>query len=512
MNGLYEGAAKSLLFTDLYQLTMAQVYLRLGIGEARSQFDVFFRRYPDYGEHQAGYCVFAGLDDLLAWMAAARLHPDDEARLRTMRDGAGGPLFDDAFFRWLREQEGMPGLTLRTVAEGRVIHAGTPYVVAEAPLGLAQLIETPVLNHLNYPTLIATRAARLRHAARGGSLLDFGMRRGPAHAVDPGTRAALIGGVDASSNTGISLRLGVPPRGTHAHSLVQAIIALGGSELDAFRAYAEVYPDDCLLLLDTVDTLGSGLPNAITVFEELRAAGHEPRGVRLDSGDLAFLSIRVAAELDGAGFKDTTIALSNQLDELTIWQILQQIEEEAPSYGIEPARLVARMAYGVGTRLITSRGDSALDGVYKLVAMERDGAWEPSSKQSDTPSKSTTPGPKALHRVYDERGRATADLVTVADERPTPDAPLHLHHPTEEASRTLEPSDMTSIEALHEVGWADGARRVPELEIAEARARREADEERLDPGVRRLMNPHIYHVSLSSRLARLKRGVTASEA
>ncbi len=497
-------ADASLLFTDLYQLTMAQAYLRHGLHELPAQFDAFFRRPPDYGAHQAGYAVAAGAAELLAWMADAALAPDDEDRLRGMRTAAGEPLFDDAFLAWLRDRRGLDDVELRAVPEGRVIHPVAPFAVVEAPLAVAQLLETSVLNHLNYPTLIATRAARLRHAAGGRPLIEFGMRRGHGRAVDAGARAALIGGVDASSNTGASLRLGVPPRGTHAHSFVQAIMATGGDELDAFRAYAEVYPDDCLLLLDTVDTLDSGLPNAIRVFEELRARGHEPRGVRLDSGDLAHLALHVARELDAAGFPDAVITLSNQLDELTIWQIRQQIQDEASSVGVDAQPVLDRLVFGVGTRLITSKGACALDGVYKLVAVHHDGEWRPSAKLSDTPEKATVPGPKALFRVYDARGMATADLVTLADERPRAGEPLTLRHPADERYRSLAVDEVSDVEPLLETHWSGGCARVEPQDVAALRARREADEARLDAGVRRLRNPHRYHVSLSERLWRLR--------
>jgi nicotinate phosphoribosyltransferase len=495
---------EGILFADLYELTMAQLYLRTEMHDTPAQFNAFYRHNPDFGGHQAGYCVTAGLDDLLAWMERARPNQDDLDALGGLRNAKGGRLFDDGFLGWLGDQGGFPGVTVLTPAEGRVIHPHAPFAVVEGPLAAAQLLETALLNHLNYPTLIATRATRIKQAARGGSVVDFGMRRGHARGVNAGSRAALIGGLDGTSNTGQALALGAAPRGTHAHSLVQAFMAAGMQELDAFRAYAETFPDDCLLLLDTVDTLHSGLPTAITVFEELRRAGHEPRGVRLDSGDLAHLAIQVAKELDRAGFDAVPITLSNQLDELTIWQILEQIEDEAPRYGMDPAPLIRRLGYGVGTRLLTSHGAPALDGVYKLVALRHHGNWAPAIKRSDTPSKATTPGPKRLYRVYDARGMATADLVTLDQERPSLDAPLRLRHPVERTSRTLQPDDIGGIEPLLEVAWHDGRRAGPTPDLSTLQQRRREDEERLDPGVRRLINPHIYHVSLSEALWELK--------
>jgi nicotinate phosphoribosyltransferase len=301
----------------------------------------------------------------------------------------------------------------------------------------------------------------------------------------------------------MSTVLGATPRGTHAHSLVQLFMAMGDGELAAFEAYAGVYPDDCLLLVDTVDTLASGVPNAITVFERLRRQGHRPVGIRLDSGDLAHLAVQAARMLDQAGFDDCSIVLSSQLDELTIFQILGQISEEAPRAGLDPDRLIHRLVYGVGSRLATSDGDPYLDGVYKLVAIGGSaGSWLPAIKISDTPAKVVNPGAKRVWRIYDDRGRATADLLALEEEVPAP--PLTLHHPAQShVQRTLGPDRVTEIEPLlEEVGLTDPDD--PHHLVEAARQRRQADLGRLDPGVRRLVNPHIYHVSLSSELLKLK--------
>ena len=360
--------AEGFLLTDQYHLSSAQLYFRLGLHERRVQFDHFFRNYPNYGEHQAGYCVNAGLDWLLDWMEGVRASDEDVEYLRSQTGSAGTRLFDDDFLAWLRENGNFSGISMQAIPEGRVVHANVPLTVVQGPLAMAQILETPLLNHLSYQTLIATKAARIHAAGRGRPLLEFGLRRAPERGASAGTRAALIGGADLSSNVGMSRALGYPPKGTHAHSLVQVFMVMGEGELGAFRAFAEVYPDDCLLLVDTIDTLGSGLPNAIKVFEELRRHGHEPVGIRLDSGDLAYLAIQAAATLDRAGFPDTAIILSSGLDELAIWQILSQIEEEASRYGVDADRLIGRLGYGVGTRMITS-GSPGLDGVYKAVAL-----------------------------------------------------------------------------------------------------------------------------------------------
>lgn len=501
LRALAEGA----LFTDQYQLTMAQLYWRRGLHERRARFDYFFRHYPDYGEHQAGYCVFAGLGWLLEWMEETRFRPADLERLAGQRTATGEPRFDPGFLAWLGEHGHFGELRLHAIPEGRVVHAHEPIVMIEGPLAMAQILETSLLNHLNYQTLVATKASRVAEAGRGRPVLEFGLRRGPDRGANAGARAALVGGADFTSNVGVSHLLGLDPKGTHAHSMVQAFMALGLGELEAFRAFAEVYPDECILLVDTVDTLDSGIPHAIEVFEELRAKGHRPVGVRLDSGDLAYLAIRAARMLDDAGFPEVAIVLSSELDELALWQILSQIDGEAPRYGVDPEALVARLVYGVGTRLITSEGHPALDGVYKLVAVEGDdGRWTPAIKLSETPAKMPIPGEKHVWRIYDERGLATADLVTEVDEVPTPDRAIRLHHPhAEGVGRTLEPDRITDVELLH-VPVFEGAALVEPDDLEAARERRRRDLDRLDPGVRRLVNPHRYHVSLSDRVKALQ--------
>ncbi|GIU92345.1 MAG: hypothetical protein KatS3mg011_1251 [Acidimicrobiia bacterium] len=310
--------------------------------------------------------------------------------------------------------------------------------------------------------------------------------------------------MDFTSNVAASHWVGLPSKGTHGHSMVQVFMALEGSELEAFRAYAEVYPDDTVLLVDTIDTLESGVPNAIKVFEELRARGHEPVGIRLDSGDLAHLAVRSAEMLDRAGFPGVRIVLSSGLDELTIWQIRNQIVEEARRYGLDPDQVLGRLVYGVGSKMITSEGDPALDGVYKLVAVDEDGEWVPAIKISDTPEKVQNPGAKRLWRVYDRRGTATADVLALAHET-LDDRPLRIHHPTiPGVGRTLGERDVSGVEELLVEVWRDGSVKFELGGVEEARARRRADLERLDPGVRRLVNPHTYHVSLTTELRDLK--------
>ena len=505
MKPIDQKTAEGILFTDMYQLTMAQVYFRLGLHEKLVQFDHYFRDYPDYGTHKAGYCVSAGLEWLLDWMSNVHFRAQDIAYLRSQKTQARRQMFADDFLDWLHKNGNFSEISLWAIPEGRVVHPNEPLTVVRGPLATAQILETSLLNHLNFQTLIATKAARIREIGRGQLMLEFGLRRGHGKGANAGARAALIGGADYTSNVGVSAILGYPPKGTHAHSMVQLFISLGMSELDAFRAYAEVYPDDCTLLVDTIDTLESGVPNAIKVFEELRQKGHRPVGIRLDSGDLAYLSIQAAKMLNTAGFEDVSIVLSNNLDELVIWQITTQIAQEAPRYGIDADQLIRRLVYGVGTRLITSWGEPALGGVYKLVAVFDQGKWLPAIKISESPSKTPNPGYKCVWRLYDQRGKATADLIGLQEENPEEMDHVLLRHPTDHTKlRSLRKDQVSEIEPLLVEILRQG-KLVYELPtIEQIRQQRRSDVERLDPGVRRIMYPHIYHVSLTERMWSLK--------
>lgn len=493
--------AEGILFTDMYQITMAQLYYRYGLHERQAQFDHFFRSCPDYGDHKAGYCINAGLEWLLDWMEQSRFGDEEIAYLRRQESTTGEQLFADDFLEWLRDNGDFSQINIRAIPEGRVVHPNVPLTSVHGPLAMAQILESALLNQLNYQTLIATKAARIHGVTNGRLLLEFGMRRGHANGVNAGARAALIGGADFTSNVGLSTALDFPAKGTHAHSMVQVFMALGEGELGAFRAYADIYPDDCILLVDTIDTLESGIPNAIKVFEELRRKGHEPAGVRLDSGDLAHLSVQAAILLDDAGFPNVSIVLSNQLDELTIWQIQTQIMDEAPRYGKDAGDIIGRLVYGVGTRLITSSGDSALDGVYKLVAIQKSGEWKPAIKLSESRAKVPNPGQKKVWRIYDRRGKATADLLTMDDEDPRDMETITLHHPVEHGIfRTLARDDVSRIESLLTDAWTAESGRVEQPPLETIRELRQSDLEQLDPGVKRLMYPHVYHVSLSQKL------------
>jgi nicotinate phosphoribosyltransferase len=502
---------ESALFTDFYQLTMAQLYFFSGIAETPAQFDYFFRHYPDYGEHKAGYCILAGLEPFIDWLKEARFTKEHVALLKDQKSRSGSPLFKEEFLEWLYDIGKLDKVSIKAVPEGRVVHPGTPLAVIQGPMAVAQLLESSLLNHMNFQTLIATKAARIKYAGNSNLMIEFGMRRAQGKGANAGVRAALIGGIDFSSNTAASLSLGVPPKGTHAHSMVQAFMALGRSELDSFRAYAEIYPDDCILLVDTINTLDSGVPNAIKVFEELRKKGHKPAGIRLDSGDLAYLSIKTSQMLDKAGFSDVPIVLSNQLDEMVIWQILTQIRKEAPSFGVDPDKIIARLIYGVGTRLITSKGQSALDGVYKLSAMKRSEEWAPAIKLSETPEKVINPGLKGLWRIYDKRGIAIDDLIGLEEEQPSTQEKIEAFHPMDQGiSRIIKKEDIEKIEPMHQTIIRNGKAVYDFPPLEKIRQVRSGDIKDLDAGVKRLVNPHVYHVSLSRELLLLKERLVSS--
>ncbi len=269
-------SASGVLLTDQYQLTMAQLYYKLGIHNTMAQFDHFFRSNPDYGMHEAGYCIYAGLETLVDWLKNGVFKEQEIEYLRNQKSAAGKPLFEEDFLRWLKDEYSSMAINLYAMQEGRVIHPNVPIHVVEGPLAVGQIIETGLLNIVNYQILVATKASRIKRSSRGQLLMEFGLRRAQGFGAITGTRAALIGGADFSSNVGASHIYGFPPKGTHAHSMVQVFLGMGEGELAAFQAYADLYPDDCLLLVDTIDTLESGVPNAIKVFEKLKREGPSP--------------------------------------------------------------------------------------------------------------------------------------------------------------------------------------------------------------------------------------------
>ena len=287
--------------------------------------------------------------------------------------------------------------------------------------------------------------------------------------------------------------------------MVQLFIAMGRTEEEAFQEFADMYPDECILLVDTINTLESGVPNAIKVFQKLKKQGHKPIGVRLDSGDLAYLSIKVAKMLDKAGLSEVGIVLSNELDEMNIWQIISQIAEDAPKQGVDVDSVIKKLIFGVGTRLVTSAGDSALGGVYKLISIKKDNRWQQAIKISDAVEKMTNPGDKQVWRLYDNADKANADMICLAEENPEEMEVLSLRHPLSSAKfRSIARSEISKMEPLLIEVIKDGKIIYDFPPIEELRKQRKSDLEKLDSGVKRLINPHYYHVSLSQKLWDLK--------
>ncbi len=493
------------LFTDHYQILMAQLYFKNDLHEKNVQFDHFFRNYPDYGSHKAGYCVNAGLEWLMDWFENTRFGEAEIEILKSHKNLNGERLFQDDFLKWLKNNGDFKSLNIKAIPEGRVVHPNEPLTIVEGPAAMAQIFETVLLNHLNFQTLIATKASRIKEIAKGQMLIDFGVRRAQDRGAVAAVRAALIGGADYSSNVGISHLLGYPPKGTHSHSMVQLFLALGKSELEAFQAFADLYPDECVLLVDTIDTIESGIPNAIEVFKNLIKDGHQPIGIRLDSGDLAYLSIIAAQMLDDAGLNEVGIVLSNELDEMNIWQIITQIKEDAVKHNVDADNLIKRLTYGVGTRLITSEGDPALGGVYKLVAVEEKNEWLPAIKISESIEKIPNPGKKQVYRIYDESNKATADLVALAEENISESKRFLLRHSFDQTKkRYLDEHNFKEVEPLLIDIFKDGKMVYDFPSIEEIRKQRELDLERLDTGVKRLIYPHLYHVSITQKIWDMK--------
>ncbi len=500
-----QNVSEGFLFTDQYELVMAQFYFKHGLHNQPTQFEHYFRNYPDYGTHKAGYCINAGLEWFIDWMTNTSFTENDFEYLKNTKNRADKKIFDEDFLNWLKAEGNYSKVSIRAIPEGRVVHPNLPLTIAQGPLAIVQILETALLNQLNYQILIATKASRIKEISKRQTLLDFGTRRAQDRGAIAGVRAALIGGADFSSNVGISHLLGLPPKGTHAHSMVQLFIAMGGTEEEAFQEFADMYPDECILLVDTINTLESGVPNAIKVFQKLKKQGHKPVGVRLDSGDLAYLSIKVAIMLDKAGLSEVGIVLSNELDEMNIWQIISQISEDAPKQGADADSIIKRLIFGVGTRLITSAGDSALGGVYKLISIKKDGVWQQAIKISDSVEKMTNPGNKQVWRLYDKNQKATADLICLADENPEDTETLILRHPTSSAKfRSLAKKEISEVEPLLVDITREGKIVYDFPSIDGLRNQRKSDLEKLDSGVKRLINPHYYHVSLSQQLWNLK--------
>lgn len=467
------------LLTDLYELTMMQGYFRNMDKNETVIFDAFYRTNPNGG----GYAITAGLEQLIQYIKNLHFSPQDIEYL------AGLGIFDKDFLDYLANFR-FSG-SIYAIPEGTVVFPREPLVKVIAPIMEAQLMETAILNIINHQSLIATKASRVCWAARGDGIMEFGLRRaqGPDAGIY-GARAAMIGGCIGTSNVLCGQLFDVPVKGTHAHSWIMSF----QDEYTAFKTYAEMYPSSCILLVDTYDTLRSGVPNAIRVFQEMRDAGItlSNYGIRLDSGDLAYLSKKARKMLDEAGFTDAVISASNDLDEYLI-----------DSLKVQGATITS---WGVGTNLITSKDWPAFGGVYKLAAiMGKDNKFIPKIKLSENSEKVTNPGNKTIYRIYDkETGKIKADLICLVDEKFSEEDPMLLFDPKEPWKKTkLKPGSYTLREILKPV-FLNGECVYESPKVMDIRAYCQKELATLWDETRRLVNPQKVYVDLSGRLYDIK--------
>ncbi len=463
------------MMTDLYQLTMMNGYLKNGMEKNIAVFDLFFRPL----QNNSVYAVMAGLEQAIEYVENLHFSEEDIEYLKSLN------IFGEDFMEYLRTFK-FSG-EIYAVEEGTPVFPREPLIRVKAPIMEAQLMETALLNIINHQTLIATKASKVVTAAEGATVLEFGLRRaqGPDAGIY-GARAAMVGGCNGTSNVLTGQLFDVKVGGTHAHSWVMSF----PDELTAFRAYADMYPDGCLLLVDTYNTLKSGVPNAITVFKELREKGHEPMGIRLDSGDLAYLSKRARKMLDEAGFENAKIFASGDLDEKVIWDLKMQ-----------GARIDV---YGVGTKLITSDDMPALGGVYKLAAEFVDGKMIPKIKVSENPIKVTNPGYKQVYRLISkEDNKAVADLITLDEEVINENEPLTIFDPVDTWKKmTLE---NFHAEPLLKPIFIDGKKVYNSPTLKEIQKHHFEQMDILWDEYKRLSKPHVYKVDLSQKLYDMKR-------
>jgi nicotinate phosphoribosyltransferase len=464
------------LLTDFYQLTMAYAYEKAGLGEAEGVFHLFFRRNPFEG----GYAVAAGLEPVIDLISKFRFSPGDLAYLETIEGNDGRPIFDRSFLDKLSRMRF--GCDLDMVPEGTVVFPFEPILRVRGPLVQAQILETPLLNLVNFQTLVATKAARVCDSAAGKPVLEFGLRR--AQGVDGGlaaSRAAFIGGCTATSNVLAGRRYGIPVRGTHAHSWVMAF----PSELEAFETYAGIMPNNSMFLVDTYDTI-QGVRNAVEVGKTLRARGHEMIGIRLDSGDLAYLSIEARKILDEAGFPTAEIIATNDLDE----HIIESLHQQGAQIGV----------WGVGTRLVTAHDQPALGGVYKLSALKKPGGeWVHKLKLSEQAIKISTPGVLQTRR-FSRNGEAVGDMIWNETQPPGP--PTMVDPMDHTRRKTFRADDQ--FEDLLVPVFRRGERVYDPPTLVEMQGRTRTQLASFHAGVRRFVYPHRYPVGLERQLHDLK--------
>jgi nicotinate phosphoribosyltransferase len=452
-------------YTDLYEITMGQTYYLEGRTEDTACFDYFFRKLPN----ESGYVLFAGLEELLSILGDLHFTKDDLDFLTTLH-------LDPAFLDYLK-RFAFRG-NVYSVREGEIVFPNCPILRVESNIIEAQLIESLVLNVLNFQSLVATKASRMRSVAGNRSLSDFGLRRAQGLGALMAARAAIVGGFNTTSNVYAARLYGVTAVGTMAHSFVESY----DEEIEAFRAFARSRPDDCTFLVDTYDTLKSGVPHAITVAKEMEHAGHRAKAIRLDSGDLAYLARAARMQLDEVGLQYIKIVASNQLDEYVIKSLLEQ---QAP---ID--------IFGVGTRLVTGKPDAALDGVYKL-SMASD---KPRLKLSEDPKKIILPGIKQVLRVMDEQGKFYgADAILLSSEGENIDTMYHLF----ERDQSIKISDYKKQPLLHKV-MAEGKRLSPTISLTSIAQYAQSQLALLPAEFKRFENPHLYKVGISRALMELR--------
>ena len=468
------------LLTDFYELTMMQGYFKQKDANETVVFDAFYRNNPDGN----GYSICAGLEQVIEYVENLHFEQEDVDYLRTTG------MFEEDFLDYLLHFR-FSG-DIYAIPEGTVVFPREPLVKVIAPIMEAQLIETAILNIINHQSLIATKAARVVYAAEGDGVMEFGLRRaqGPDAGIY-GARAAMIAGCIGTSNVLAGQMFDVPVKGTHAHSWIMSF----PDELTAFRTYAGMYPNACILLVDTYDTLKSGVPNAIKVFTEMKEAGIPLTfyGIRLDSGDLAYLSKKAKKMLDAAGFSDAVISASNDLDEHLIGSLKLQG--------------AAINSWGVGTNMITSKDNPSFGGVYKLAAIQdqKTGSFIPKIKVSENAEKITNPGNKTIQRIYEkDTGKIIADLICLTDETFDTNDSLLLFDPIETWKKTnLEPNTYTIRELLIPV-FQNGKCVYHSPKVMDIRTYCQQELDTLWEESKRLVNPHEVHVDLSRKLWNMK--------
>ena len=463
------------ILADFYEYTMAQGYFNENLENKITYFDIFYRNNPD----RASYAIFSGLEHLVKILKSMEFNEEDIEYFKSLNT------FDDKFIDFLKNFKF--DCDIWSVPEGSVIFPNEPIMTVRGTSVQAQLIETIALLVINHESLIATKSNRIKRAAKGRAVMEFGARR--AQGVDAsvyGAKAAYIAGVDGTSNVLTGKLFNIPVLGTMAHSWVQMF----DNELDAFKAFAKSFPNNCVLLVDTYNTLQSGIPNAIKTFDEvLKPMGIRPKGIRLDSGDLAYLSKQTRIMLNEAGYEDVQIVVSNSLDEYTIRELLHQ------------GAMID--SFGIGERLITSKTNPVFGGVYKLVAVEEDGKIIPKIKVSENVDKITTPGVKKLYRIYDKKTmKAEADLITLFDEKIDESKPISIFHPIY-TWKTTTYEDYILRPMLKQI-FKSGELVYELPDIEEIREYCKSEVESLWDEFKRFDNPHIYKVDLSKNLWELK--------